>query len=124
MRLAIKFINSYKGIDSTTLSQLKTMIDMEGVMKSFANGFLGAVGVISWIATIVTHIISAVYLYNHVKLWAFLIVLLVPGLGDIMGIYYVITLRFWLPLIAYAVTTSLFILAGLVANKTNDIEAY
>lgn len=93
-------------------------------MKSFANGFLGAVGVISWIATIVTHIISAVYLYNHVKLWAFLIVLLVPGLGDIMGIYYVITLRFWLPLISYAVTALLFIIAGLVANKTNDIEAY
>ena len=93
-------------------------------MNKLANGFLSAVGVISWIATIITHIISAVYLYNHVKLWAFLIVLLVPGLGDIMGIYYVVVFRFWFPIIAYGSTTALFILAGLVAKKADKIESY
>lgn len=91
-------------------------------MKKFANWLIGFSGVASWVIMLITHVATAIFIFNHVKLWAFLVVLLVPVLGDVMGIFYVIKLHYWIPLIGYGITCVLFIISGLVVNRVDEFE--
>ena len=58
-----------------------------------------------------SHIVAAIVLFKHVKLWLFLVMLLVPGVGDVASIVSLINLRMWWPFILYGASIVCWLLA-------------
>lgn len=86
-------------------------------MKDRGTSVAGVLGILMWIGFTAAHIYTAVVVYKAVKLWAFLTILLVPGIGDLMGIYVLFKIKFFFPLIVYAIDVAIFILIALVGDK-------
>ena len=66
------------------------------------------------------HILAAVMLFKSVKLWAFLVMLFVPGLGDVMAISMLLKLRHYLPLIIYGAVAVFWFAVYVVASATES----
>lgn len=73
---------------------------------------------LSIIAYIASHILGAILLFNSVKLLVFLVVLLVPFLGDGIALYSLIKLQLWWPIILYAVSAIGYVVANIMLQKT------
>lgn len=67
-----------------------------------------------------SHIVSAIVLFHNVKLWAFLVMLLVPGLGDIMAIFTLIKLKLWWPFILYGICIVFGVIGSIIASKADE----
>jgi len=81
------------------------------------------IGALSWVAYGAAHILAAVTLFKSVKLWAFLVMLFVPGLGDVMAITTLIKVRYYLPLIVYGVAAVVWLVVYIAAiAKGNKIR--
>lgn len=88
-------------------------------MKKITGVFSGALGVIAFLLYLGSHIWTAVVLHSVTKLWAFLIILLIPGIGDLMGLYILFKIKFFMPFIAYGVCFVLWIISAAFANASD-----
>jgi hypothetical protein len=88
-----------------------------GAIVKKTGTFMTALGILLWAGYFISHILAAIVLFQKVKLWAFLIMLLVPGIGDFMAIYTLIILKIYLPLLVYVATCVVWIIVSLTTNK-------
>lgn len=79
----------------------------------------GTLSTLSIIAYFVSHILAAIFIFKRVKLWLFLIVLLVPVLGDITAIFVLLSSKLYLPFLFYGISIALYIIGGIVARKVD-----
>ena len=85
-------------------------------MKRLREWFAHTAGILLFICINIPHVAVAITLFQHVTLWAFLVMLLVPGVGDVMAIWTLIRIQCWWPFVFYAVSLALWLVAG-VAGK-------
>jgi len=81
---------------------------------------LTVIGILSWVAYGAAHILAAVMLFKSVKLWSFLVMLLVPGLGDVMAITTLIKIKYFLPLVIYGAAAVIWFAVYVVASATES----
>ena len=87
--------------------------------REFFGTVLGAsVGLVYLIA----HVVVILSLFHHLKLWAFLVAMFVPGVGDVMGIYGLISTKCWWPFIAYGIAVIWYILVGFISQRMEKHE--
>jgi len=88
-------------------------------MKKLSAGFSGILGVLAFFTYIGSHIWTSVVLFKVTKLWAFLIILVVPGFGDLLGLYILFEIKFFIPFIAYGACLVLWMLSAVFAQKAD-----
>ena len=81
-----------------------------------SSGILSLLAVLTYAGS---HIWTSVVLFKVTKLWAFLIILLIPGIGDLMGLYILFKIKFFIPFIAYGVCIVLWILSAVFASAAD-----
>ena len=87
-------------------------------MKKLSAGFSGVLGVIAFLTYVGSHVWTSVVLFKVTKLWAFLIIFLIPGFGDLAGLYVLFKIKFFIPFIAYGVCVVLWALSAAFAQKS------
>lgn len=75
----------------------------------------GAAGIIIFICLNIPHVALAITLFRSVRLWAFLVILLVPGFGDILGIIALFQIKCYWPFIWYAVSAAIWGIITVIA---------
>lgn len=86
----------------------------------------GGTAVTSILATIaygVAHIGGAIILFKSVKLWLFIVILLVPGIGDIAGVISLIKTGNWWPLVSYVAAIALWMISAALASAADKQDA-
>ena len=89
-------------------------------MKKMFAGSAFVFSVIGTLAYIASHISAVVIAFQHFKLWAVLVMLFVPLIGDGMAIMAFIKLHAWWPLILYARCFICWGVGGALASKADS----
>ena len=90
--------------------------------KAIPTGIAAVFSILGILSYGASHILAAIVLFKHVKLWLFLVMLLVPGVGDVAAIVSLIYIKMWWPFILYGANIVCWILAcvflGIADKKT------
>lgn len=89
-------------------------------MKKLKTGSAAITALLAWLSYLGAHIAGAIVLFKSVKLWLFLVILLVPGIGDIAGIICLIKVGSWWPFILYGASIVFWIVSGLLARAADE----
>lgn len=88
-----------------------------GIKMKKASSIIGNFMVFAFFASyLAAHIWTAIVLFKAVKLWAFLVILCVPVLGDLMGIYVLFKIGFYVPFILYGISVIVSIICGVISK--------
>ena len=93
--------------------------ESEEEMKKIFGASSGILSLLAFLTYTGSHIWTSVVLFKVTKLWAFLVILLIPGIGDLMGLYVLCKIKFFIPFIAYGACIVLWILSAAFANAVD-----
>ena len=92
------------------------------IAKNKSENMIAWMSVAGYLIIGVAHFFMAYVIYQTAKFWFFMVVLLVPGIGDLIGIWFLLDNAQWGPLAVYAVGIILFVgsvVASAIRAKTN-----